>query len=186
MQQWVNVYTINNNIYTLCGGSPMDRKIIILLSIIFVCLLLVGPVSAKEKVKIVITADNSYNIYGGYIDIKLVDSHGKAIKSNANIYYKITDSSGKYKWESKAYRELHLRYYPGTYDVIVEFKGDSKYSSASASKTVTVSGGDSFDPYTYYDDHNWGMDQKTDDYIEDNYWDEEIYDDPFTYDGEGP
>ena len=43
-----------------------------------------------------------------------------------------------------------------------------------------------FDPYNYYDDHNWGLNQEIDDYIEYNYWDEDIYDDPYTYDGEGP
>ena len=35
---------------------------------------------------------------------------------------------------------------------------------------------ESIDPYTYYDNHNWGENSKVDEYIFDNYWYEEIYD----------
>ena len=52
-------------------------------------------------------------------------------------------------------------------------------------KTKQITVKNTFNPYTYYDDHNWGLNQVIDDYIEDNYWDEEIYDDAATYDGEG-
>ncbi len=79
-----------------------------------------------------------------------------------------------------------MKYDPGTYNVKVKFDGDSKYKSASKTKDVTVKSIRSgFDAYTYYDNHNWGLNQKINDYIEDNYWDEEIYDDAATYDGEG-
>lgn len=79
-----------------------------------------------------------------------------------------------------------MRYDPGTYNVEVKFDGDSHYKPAKSTKIITISQGLSFDAYTYYDNHNWGLNQRIDDYIEDNYWDEEIYDDASTYDGEGP
>ena len=164
----------------------MDRKIIILLGIVCVCLLLTCPVSAKEKVKIKISANDGYAIKGGYVDIKLFDSHGRAVSSKGIIHYTITDQQGNYKWEYKPYGKiLSIRCDPGTYNVEVKFDGDSKYSSAQKIQDVTISGR-SFNAYTYYDNHNWGLNQRVDDYIEDNYWDEEIYDDASTYDGEGP
>ena len=73
----------------------------------------------------------------------------------------------------------------GKYKVYVKFYGDSKYKSVETTQNIIVKTS-KFDPYTYYDDHNWGLNQEIDDYIEYNYWDEEIYDDPYTYDGEGP
>lgn len=168
----------------------MNKKIIVLLAILGVCILLASPVFAKENVKIKINADDKYAINGGYIEIKLFDSHGKPISSKGTIHYTVTDQDGNYKWAYKPYGKIiRLRYDRGTYDVEVKFDGDSRYNSASNSETITLSGhasSSSFDPYTYYDNHNWGLNQKIDDYIEDNYWDEEIYDDASTYDGEGP
>ena len=170
----------------------MKRKIIILFGFVCICLLLACPAFAKEKVKIKINADDKYAIDGGFIEIKLFDSHGKAISSKGTIHYKITDQNGNYKWEYKPYGKIiRLKYDRGTYDVEVKFDGDSKYNSAAKTETVTLNGqssssSSSFNPYTYYDNHNWGLNQKIDDYIEDNYWDEEIYDDASTYDGEGP
>ena len=72
----------------------------------------------------------------------------------------------------------------GKYKVKVEFDGDSKYKSASKTQLILVTS-TSFNPYTYYDDHNWGLDQEIDDYFDYNFWDEEIYDDASNYDGEG-
>ncbi len=157
----------------------MNNKIIILLGCIFVFVLLTSPSFAKENVDVKVSADT------GYIVIKLVDSHGKAIKSKGTIHYTITDSNGHYDWAYKPYKQLRLKYDPGWYSVDVKFDGDSKYDGVEKTDYVTVPSGSSFDPYTYYDNHNWGLDQKTDDYIEYNYWDEEIYDDASTYDGEG-
>lgn len=159
----------------------MNRKIIII-SIVLCCfLLLANPVSAKEKVNIKIKSE------GAFIIIKLVDSQGKEIKSKGTIHYNITDQYGNYKWAYKSYSKLHaLKYDPGNYFVKVKFDGDSKYGASEASMNIMVSyNGNSFDPYTYYDNHNWGLNQKMDDYLEYNYWDEELYDDPYTYDGEG-
>ncbi|MBR5954016.1 MAG: hypothetical protein IK021_01085, partial [Methanobrevibacter sp.] len=81
--------------------------------------------------------------------------------------------------------EIRLKYSVGKYKVKVKFYGDSKYQKAKKTKSIIVKTS-KFDPYTYYEDHNWGLNQEIDDYIEYNYWDEEIYDDPYTYDGEGP
>ena len=161
----------------------MNRKVIVLFVLVSVCLLLSTPVFAKEKVKIKIGSDVDF---GGYITIKLVDSHGKTIKSKGTIHYNITDRYGNYKWAYKPYSEIRLKYDPGMYCVNVKFDGDSHYKSAEKTDIITVYSKNYFDPYTYYDDHNWGLDQQMDDYIEYNYWDEEIYDDASTYDGEGP
>lgn len=160
----------------------MNKKIIIFLVVVSAFLLLSSPVSAKKNVDIKIESE------GAFILIKLVDSQGHNIKSTGKIHYNITDQNGNYKWKYLSYSKLHaIKYDPGTYYVKVKFDGDSKYNSAEASKSVVVSySKSSFDPYTYYDNHNWGVNQKMDDYLEYNYWDEDLYDNPRTYDGEGP
>ncbi len=161
------------------------RRIIIILVIISVCFMLAGPTFAKEKVKVKITSDVSY-FNKGVILISLVDGQGKDIESNGTIHYNITDEFGNYKWGYKSYDgELRLKYPVGKYKVEVKFDGDSNYKSANKTKLVTVKTVN-FNPYTYYENNNWGLNQEIDDYIEYNYWDEDIYDDPATYDGEGP
>ena len=163
----------------------MNKKIIIILIIFVFCIFIASPVFAKENVKVKISTDDNVFSNKGEIVIKLVDSHGKAIRSKGTIHYNITDSYGNYKWAYKPYPgEMRLKYDKGHYTVHVKFDGDSKYQSTQKVKFVTVTS-KNLDPYTYYDDHNWGLNQRIDDYIEDNYWDEEIYDDPETYDGEG-
>lgn len=158
-----------------------------MLAVAGLCLILLsGPIFAKENVKVKISTDKWIN-NKGVIIIKLVDSHGNEIKTKGTIHYTITDSQGNCKWAYKSYNKgLRLKYSPGKYNVKVKFDGDKKYKSASKSKDVVVKTIESgFDAYTYYDNHNWGLNQKIDDYIEYNYWDEEIYDDASTYDGEG-
>jgi hypothetical protein len=165
----------------------MNKKIIIILAIAGVCLvLLTGSVCAKENVKVKISTDKWLN-GKGVIIIKLVDKKGREIHSQGTIHYTITDSSGHYDWAYKPYSKLlRLKYAPGSYNVKVKFDGDKKYKSASKTKDVTVKTTSSgFDAYNYYDNHNWGLNQQIDDYIEYNYWDEEIYDDASNYDGEG-
>ena len=159
----------------------MERKIIILFIISCLFLLLSNPVFAKENVNVKIESE------GAFILIKLVDSNGHAIKSGGKIHYNITDQNGNYKWAYKAYSKLHgIKCNPGTYCVTVKFDGDSKYNPVQAFRTLVVSySKSSFDPYAYYDDHSWGLNQRMDDYLEYNYWDEEIYDNPRNYDGEG-
>lgn len=162
----------------------MKKKIIIIFAILAVCILLAGPVAAKEKVKVKISTDNSVYDHKGYIIIKLVDKNGREIRSDGKINYTITDKNGNYKWVYKSYGHgVRVKYDLGKYKVKVKFFGDSHYKKVKKTKSVTVK--NDFNPYTYYDDHNWGLNQEIDDYIEYNYWDEEIYDDPETYDGEG-
>lgn len=160
----------------------MNKKTIILLIFLLLFLLLSNPVSAKEDVNIKIKSE------GAFIIIKLFDSNGKSISSSGKIHYNITDQYGNYKWAYKSYNKLHaIKCSPGWYEVNVKFDGDSRYNSAEVTSAVSVSyAGNSFDPYGYYDSNNWGLNQQMDDYLEYNYWDEELYDDPYTYDGEGP
>lgn len=164
----------------------MNKKtIIIILAVLGICLLMAGPVSAKEKVKVKITTDDSIHKNMGNIVITLVDSHGHEIKSKGTIHYNVTDENGHYEWAYKSYNgKVRLEYSKGTYKVDVKFDGDSKYAPVRFSKVIIVTGSN-LNEY-YYDDHNWGLDQQVDDYFDDNYWDEDLYDDPFTYDGEGP
>lgn len=165
----------------------MDKKIIIILAIAGVCvMLLTSPAFAKENVNVKISTYKWLN-GKGVILIKLVDSHGKEISTNGKIKYIITDSNGNYEWKYKTYNKvLRIKYAPGWYNVKVKFYGDKKYLPAVKSQDVNVKTTSSgFDAYNYYDNHQWGLNQQIDDYIEYNYWDEEIYDDPYTYDGEG-
>lgn len=74
----------------------------------------------------------------------------------------------------------------GNYVINVEFKGNNNYNPSSLTKTISVtsgSGGNSI--YNYYDHNNYGDNVRMDEYIYDNYWYEDIYDDPRTFDGEG-
>ncbi len=66
----------------------MNKKIIIILLLLGVCLLLLSPVSAKEKVKVKISTDKWLN-GKGVIIIKLVDSKGNEIKSKGTLHYNI-------------------------------------------------------------------------------------------------
>jgi hypothetical protein len=154
----------------------MKRKIIIILAILAVCILIASPVVAKQKVKIKISTDDSVFDNKGYIIIKLVDKNGREIKSSGMINYTVTDTNGNYKWVYKSYGSgIRLKYDVGSYNVNVKFFGDSKYNPAKKSEEVNVES--NVDAYTYYDNHNWGLNQEEDDYIGDNYWNEEIYDD---------
>ena len=154
----------------------MNKKIIIILAILAVCVLIASPVFAKEKVKVKVSTDDCVLKNKGYIVIKLVNKDGREIKSNGMINYTITDKNGNYRWVYKSYNSgIRVKYDVGKYNVKVKFFGDSKYKKAKKNKDITVK--NSFDPYTYYDDHTWGLNQEIDDYIGDNYWNEEIYDD---------
>ena len=154
----------------------MNKKIVIILAIIAVCIFLASPVVAKQKVKIKVSTDDCVIKNKGYIVIKLVDKNGREIKSSGKVNYTITDESGHYKWVCKSYNGgIRVKYDVGNYNVNVVFKGDSKYRATEKNTDVAVK--NSFDPYTYYDNHNWGLNQEVDDYFDYNYWHEEIYDD---------
>jgi len=163
----------------------MDKKIIILFVLLGIFLVMAGPVFAKENVKVKISTEDSPFANKGYIVIKLTDSSGKPISSKGTINYTITDQYGNYKWVCKSYRgEIKVKYPVGSYKVYVKFDGDSKYNGVEKLQFITLQSG-SFDPYNYYDENNWGLNQEIDDYFDYNYWDEEIYDDASNYDGEG-
>ena len=154
----------------------MNKKIIIILIILATCILIASPVFAKQKVKVKISSGDYVLNNKGYVVIKLVDKDGREIKSNGMINYTITDKNGNYKWIYKSYKSgIREKYDVGKYNVKVKFFGDSKYKPTTKSRDITIK--NDFDPYTYYDNHNWGLDQEIDDYIGDNYWNEEIYDD---------
>ena len=147
----------------------MNKKIIIILAILAVCILLASPVTAKQKVKVKVSTDDCVIKNKGYIVIKLVDKNGREIKSNGMINYTITDKNGNYKWTYKQYNSgIRVKYDVSSYKV-------NKYKKATKTKNIKVK--NDFDPYTYYDNHNWGLNQEVDDYFDDNYWTEEIYDD---------
>ena len=155
----------------------MNKKIVIILLILAVCILLAGPVAAKQKVKIKISSEDSLIYDKGYITMKLVDKKGHEIRSNGMINYTVTDKYGNYKWTYKAYKNgIREKYEIGKYKVKVKFFGDSKYKKAKKTKQIKVKKG-KFDAYTYYEDHNWGLDQEVDDYFDYHYWGDEIYDD---------
>lgn len=159
--------------------------------LIFLCLLifLVGMtfVSAKEDTHFEIEKDSS-----GYSSIiSLKDSNNNPVP-NVKFSIKITKPNG-------SVRDLHAKplnktgqniFFLGTnkgdYVISVEFKGNNNYNPSSLTKTISVtagSGGNSI--YDYYDRHNYGDNVRMDDHIYDNYWYEDIYDDPTTFDGEG-
>lgn len=164
----------------------MTKKILIILAIITVCMLLASPIFAKQNVNIKITTEDQPFSNEGYIVIKVTDSNGRNIGNNGKIKYTITDSNGHYEWKSQSYKkQISVKKPNGQYKVEVKYTGNSKYNSKTVTKTVTVSSDGSLDPYTYYDHHNYGDNLRIDEYIYDNYWDEEIYDDASNYDGEG-
>ena len=154
----------------------MKRKIIIILAILFVCILIASPVCAKQKVKIKIKTDGSAFDNKGYIVIKIVNKQGNEIKSNGMVNYTITDKNGNYKWVYKSYGSgIRVKYNVGKYKVKVKFFGDSHYKKAKKTKNIQVK--NNFDPYTYYDDHHYGLNPEIDEYLFDNYWYDELYDD---------
>ena len=146
------------------------------MAILAVCMLIASPVVAKQKVKVKISTDDCAIKNKGYIVIKLLDKNNKEIKSNGMVNYTITDKNGNYKWVYKSYNSgIRVKYDVGKYNVKVKFFGDSKYKKAKKTKNINVK--NNFDPYTYYENHNWGLNQEADDYFDYNYWTEEIYDD---------
>lgn len=154
----------------------MNKRIIIIFAILAVCILLASPVTAKQKVKVKVSTDDCVIKNKGYIVIKLVDKNGREIRSNGMINYTITDKDGYYKWTYKQYNSgIRVKYDVGNYKVKVVFKGDSNYKKTTKTKNIKVK--NDFDPYTYYDNHNWGLNQEVDDYFDDNYWVDELYDD---------
>lgn len=158
---------------------------------IFLCLVvfLVGMafVSAKEDTHFEIEKDSS-----GYSSIvSLKDSNNNPVP-NVKFSIKITKPNGSVrKLPTKSLNKTGQNIFflgtnKGNYVINVEFKGNNNYNPSSLTKTISVtsgSGGNSI--YNYYDHNNYGDNVRMDEYIYDNYWYEDIYDDPRTFDGEG-
>ena len=117
----------------------MNKKIIIILSILAVCILLASPVVAKQKVKVKITTDDCVVKNKGYIIIKLVDKNGREIKSNGMINYTVTDKGGNYKWVYKSYNSgIRVKYDVGKYKVKVVCIKKPKRQKASRLKIILI------------------------------------------------
>lgn len=164
------------------------KKIIL----IFLCLLvfLVGMsfVSAKEDTHFEIEKDSSG--YSAIVTLK--DSNNNPIP-NAKFTIKITKPNGAVRnmgtksLNKSGQNIFFLGSTKGDYVLHVEFKGNSNYNPCSFTKTISMTSGNNNrgSIYNYYDNHNYGDSLRMDEYIYDNYWDEEIYDNPRNYDGEG-
>lgn len=162
------------------------NKIFLIILCVFIFVLGMSFVSAKEDTHFEIEKDSS-----GYSSIiTLKDSNNNPVpKVKFNI--KITKPNGSFRTLTKTLNKtgqniFFLGTVKGDYVVSVEFKGNNNYNPSSLTKTISVTsgrGGNSI--YNYYDNHNYGDNVKMDDYIYDNYWYEDIYDDPRTFDGEG-
>ena len=162
----------------------------IFLIIMCLSLFLVGMsfVSAKEDTHFEIEKDSS-----GYSSIvSLKDSNNNPVP-NVKFSSKITKPNGSVKkLSTKSLNKTGQNIFflgtnKGNYAIHVEFKGNNNYNPTSLTKTISVTAGsgNANSIYDYYDHHNYGENVRMDDYIYDNYWYEEIYDDPSTFDGEG-
>ncbi len=158
--------------------------------LLFLCLLIfiVGMsfVSAKEDTHFEIEKHPSG--YSAIISLK--DSSNNPVP-NVKFSIKITKPNGSVRnMPSKSLNKngqntFYLGTNGGDYKIHVEFKGNNKYNPASLTKAISVNGKGGNSMYDYYDHHNYGDSVVMDDYMYDNYWYEEIYDDPKTFDGEG-
>ena len=163
------------------------NKIILLILCLFIFIVGMAFVSAKEDTHFEIEKDSS-----GYSSIvTLKDSNNNPVPK-VKFSIKITKPNGSTRTlPSKTLNKtgqniFYLGSTNGNYVINVEFKGNAKYNPSKLTKTITVNsakGGNS--ALNYFENDNYGLNQKVDDYIDDNYWYEEIYDNPFNFDGEG-
>ncbi|MCR5026939.1 MAG: hypothetical protein K6A34_05825 [Methanobrevibacter sp.] len=161
------------------------KKLLFVLLAIFVFLVALSFVSAKEEthfeieqisayaVKIVLKDSSNNPIPGKSINVKITKPNG---------YVKVLNNK---KLTSKGTISYFLGSNKGEYVVSVQFKGDSKYAPSELTKSFNLKGSSGKSMENYYQNHNYGTNGKMDDYMIDNYWSGEIYDDP-NYDGEGP
>lgn len=162
------------------------RKIFLILIVGLAFLMAISAVSAKEDTHFEIEKDSSG--YSAVVTLK--DSNNNPVpKVKFNIEIKKPNGAVR-KLPTKTLNKtgqniFYLGTNNGDYVISVSFKGNSQYNPSSLTKTVTVTagrGGNSI--YDYYDTHNYGDSVRMDDYIYDNYYYEDIYDDPKTFDGE--
>ena len=164
------------------------KKIFLIFLCLFVFLVGMTFVSAKEDTHFEIEKDSS-----GYSSIvSLKDSNNNPVP-NVKFSIKITKPNGSVRnlhtksLNKQGQNIFFLGSNKGNYVISVEFKGNNNYNPSSLTKTISVTAGsgNANSIYDYYDHHNYGENVRMDDYIYDNYWYEEIYDDPSTFDGEG-
>ena len=163
------------------------KRIFLIIMVLAIFFAAMSFVSAKEDTHFIIQKDSS----GHSAIISLRDSNNNPV-SNVKFSIKITKPNGSIRnMPSKPLNRtgqniFFLGTVNGDYVVHVEFKGNSNYNPASLTQGITVNGrGGGNSIYNYYDSHNYGDSLRMDEYIYDNYWYEDIYDDPSTFDGEG-
>ena len=162
------------------------NKIFLLLICLAVFLVGMSFVSAKEDTHFVIEKDPS----GYSAIISLRDSNNNPVP-HVKFSIKITKPNGSVrKMPSKSLNKTGQNIFflgtnRGDYTIHVVFKGNNNYNPSSLTAVVTVNGRGGTDAVYYYDSHNYGDSVVMDEYMNDNYWNEEIYDDPYTFDGEG-
>ncbi len=163
------------------------NKIILIILCLFIFIIGMSFVSAKEDTHFEIEKDSS-----GYSSIvTLKDSNNNPVPK-VKFSIKITKPNGNTrslsnkKLNSTGQNIFFLGSTKGDYVISVEFKGNSNYNPSKLTKTITVTAGKGGNSaLDYFENGNYGLNQKKDDYIDDNYWYEEIYDNPFNFDGEG-
>ena len=160
------------------------KKIVLILAIVALFLLSMSFVSAKEDTHFDIDTQ-SYQ-YG--VTFTLLDSNNNPIphkhynieitKPNGAVRHlknKVLDSKGQ------------AQYFLGTngdFIVTIEFRGNDQYNPTRISKLIKISKNGGASMYDYYTTHNYGDSVTMDDYMDYNFWSDEIYDDASSYDGE--
>ena len=162
------------------------RNVFLIVLVLTVFLLGMSFVSAKEDAHFEIDKDSSG--YSAIITLK--DSSNNPIPK-VKFSISITKPNGAVRTlPTKTLNKTGQNIFffgstNGNYVINVNFNGNDKYNPCSLTKTITVTASKgSNSPYYYYDNHNYGDSLKMDEYIYDNYWDEDIYDNPRNYDGE--
>lgn len=163
------------------------NKIILIILCLLIFIIGMSFVSAKEDTHFEIEKDSS-----GYSSIiTLKDSNNNPVPK-VKFSIKITKPNGSTrtlsdkKLNSTGQNIFFLGSAKGDYVITVEFKGNSNYNPTKLTKTITVTSGKGGNSaLDYFENGNYGLNQKKDDYIDDNYWYEEIYDNPYNFDGEG-
>ena len=162
------------------------KRIFLILMIAVLFVLSMSLVSAKEDAHFEVEKDSS----GFSAIVTLKDSSGNPIPGQ-KFKINITKPNGSLrqlpvKTLNKTGQNIfYLGSVNGNYVVSLFFKGNEQYNPCWTAKTVYVSasrGGNSMD--SYYDSHDYGDSVVMDDYMDYSFWDEEIYDNPYNYDGE--
>lgn len=156
------------------------------LCLCFILVLVIGmsSVNARENTRIDLKIDS----FGYCVIVTLLDSSNNTI-ANEHFDLNITKESGhvrqfhNQKLNKTGQDEFYLG--NGEFKVDAKFEGNEKYSPSNVSRNFSIHKSDGNSIYDYYQYHDYGESVKMDDYMYDNFWYEEIYDDPYTFDGEG-